>query len=275
MVGTKKKLPLELSIYIRYLYQDKNVPIQTIVNSCRQYSQATIYRHVKKPIITELVDNNRASNLGGRPKKINSRDSRKLVRSLHALNRLDGSFTSKRVQLTSGITHVSNRTIRRHLNQRGYHYLQSRKKGLLSELDLKKRVKFARDMLTNYDSSVWKTEIAFYLDGTSFVHKTNPADQAKAPGSREWRKYKEGLKRGCTAKGSKVGHGGKSADFVVAISYKKGVICCEEYEKMNGKYFASFVRNNFADIFNRSINPNSKLYQDLDPSQNSKWREMK
>ena len=70
MVGTKKKLPLELSIYIPYLYQDKNVPIQTIVNSYRQYSQATIYRHVKKPIITELVDNNRASNLGGRPKKL-------------------------------------------------------------------------------------------------------------------------------------------------------------------------------------------------------------
>ena len=69
MVGTKKKLPLELSIYIRYLYQDKNVPIQTIVNSYRQYSQATIYRHVKKPIITELVDNNRESNLGGRPQK--------------------------------------------------------------------------------------------------------------------------------------------------------------------------------------------------------------
>ena len=46
-----------------------------------------------------------------------------------------------------------------------------------------------RDMLTNYDSSVWKTEIALYLDGTSFVHKTNPADQVKAPGSREWKKY--------------------------------------------------------------------------------------
>ena len=115
------------------MYQYK--PLLTATD---KYSQATIYRHVKKPIITELVDNNRASNLGGRPKKINSRDSRKLVRSLHALRRLDGSFTSKRVQLTSGITHVSNRTIRRHLNQRGYHYLQSRKKGTALRVGFKK-----------------------------------------------------------------------------------------------------------------------------------------
>ena len=151
------------------------------------------------------------------------------------------------------------------LNQCGYHYLQSREKGLLSELDFKKRVKIARDMLTNYDSSVWKTEIAFYLDCTSFVHKTNPANQTKAPGSCEWRKYKEGLKRGCTAKCAKVGH--KSAHFVVAISYKKGVICYEEYEKMNGKHFASFAKNNFADIFSCSINPKGKLFiQDGDPS---------
>ena len=64
-------------------------------------------------------------------------------------------------------------------------------------------------------------DVCFYLDGSSFVHKTNPADQARVSQSRVWRKMSEGLKRGCTSKGKKAGNGGKVAHFFVAISYKK------------------------------------------------------
>ena len=116
-----------------------------------------------------------------------------------------------------------------------------------------------------------KKEIGFYLDGSSFVHKTNPADQARAPGARIWRKKGEGLMPGCTSKGKKVGSGGKVAHFIVCISYGKGVCFVHQYVKITGAYFAQFVKENFKEIFKRCCNPRSKLFlQDGDPSQNSK-----
>ena len=54
-------------------------------------------------------------------------------------------------------------------------------------------------------------------------------DQARAPKGRVWRKKSEGLTQGCLAKGRKVGTEGKVAKFIVAISYRKGilVLACE------------------------------------------------
>ena len=198
------------------------------------------------------------------------------MNTLLTLRRTGKSFNSKRIQADSGIKHASNRAIRRTLNKHGYFYLQSRKKGLLSVNNLKLHVKFARKMLKEHDETFWTKDITFYLDPTSFVQRVNPSDQAKAPKSRLWRRKKEGLKRGCTAKGKKAGHGGKVAHFVVAISYTKGVICCDQYSKMSGTYFASFIHKHFDSLFKRSINPKSKLFiQDGDPSQNSKAARVK
>ena len=57
---------------------------------------------------------------------------------------------------------------------------------------------------------------------------------------------------------------------IVAISYNKGVIVCKQYEKLDGNYFASFVRNNFDAMFARAEKGNSRIWiQDGDPSQNS------
>ena len=53
------------------------------------------------------------------------------------LREKEGSFTSKRIQLDSGVKHVTSRTVRNHLNQEGYWYLQSRKKGLLHTKNLR------------------------------------------------------------------------------------------------------------------------------------------
>ena len=37
---------------------------------------------------------------------------------------------------------------------------------------------------------------------------------------------------------------------MVAISYNiKGVICCESYQRMNGRYFAAFIDNHFDRLF--------------------------
>ena len=169
----------------------------------------------------------------------------------------------------TGIRHVSDGTVRRLLNRKGYFFLQARKKGLMSETDKAKRVEFARKMQANYPPTVWTDNLAFYLDGVSFVYKTNPMDQA--PKGRVWRKKSEGLKQGCLAKGSKAGTGGKVAKMMVAITHGKGVLICERYEKMDAQYLTSFIDHHFDTMFERSGKGLNRLWlQDGDPSQNSK-----
>ena len=124
-------------------------------------------------------------------------------------------------------------------------------------------------MLTNFYPNIWQEKVAFYLDGKRFQHKTNPKDQARAPRSREWRRKNEGPKKDCTAKNKNLGSGCKMAHFIVAIAYNNDVIC-EQYEKMNGKYFADFLRRNFVFMFSVCGKMIDKtLMQDEDTSQNS------
>ena len=141
----------------------------------------------------------------------------------------------------------------------------------MSQSDKEKRVEFARQMQSNYPQSVWTDTIAFYLDGVSFIYKTNPMDQARAPKGRVWRKKSEGLNQSCLAKGSKVGTGGKVAKMMVAITHGGGVIICERYEKMDAEYFASFIDQHFDTMFERSAKGLTRLWlPDGDPSQNNK-----
>ena len=77
--------------------------------------------------------------------------------------------------------------------------------------------------------------------GVSFTHKTNPADEAKAPKGRIWRKANEGLNRGCTAKGGHEGSGGRLVKMMVAITHEAGVVLCDQYEKLDGQYFKNLV----------------------------------
>ena len=164
---------------------------------------------------------------------------------------------------------ISIRIITRFLNSHGYFYLQTRKKGLMKEDDLKKRVKFAKLCKKIYPCDFWTNKVAFYLDGTGFAHKTNPLDQARAPKGRTWRKKTEGLAFGCTAKGRKEGTGGRVVKLMVAISFERGVIVCEPYDKMNGKYFSDFIHRNFDSMFEVSGKGDSRIWvQDGDPSQN-------
>jgi len=67
------------------------------------------------------------------------------------------------------------------LRANGYSYLQSRKKGLLKKNDCQIRLKFARRNLLEQSADFWTKNIGMFLDGTSFVYKSNPHDQARAP----------------------------------------------------------------------------------------------
>jgi len=266
----KGNLPIEMSIYLKYLHHDQQIPISKLSQRFPHISRATIYRHVRETVEESITQNKKAKKNAGRKKLRTKRDERKILLQVIKLRESDSNFTSKRIKHEAGVHHLSDRTLRRILNLNDYFYLQTRKKGLLSSLDLMKRARFASNMLRNYNEKVWTEEISFYLDATSFVHKTNPHDQARAPKGRVWRKHSEGLQQGCTSKGSKVGHGGRVVHLMVAISYGKGVIICEQYQKMNGEYFKSFIDENFNNLFKIADKLKRLFVQDGDPSQNSK-----
>ena len=154
------------------------------------------------------------------------------------------NITVKNVVKESGISlqAAHRQTFSRFLNEKGYGYFVARRKGLVSEKDRKLHLKYARKMKRELvrNSEFFKDEVVFYLDGVSFVHKQNPLQATIGTKSRVWRKKGEGLK--FTAKGSKDLAGGRRLHLTVAIAYGKGVVLKEAYEKMNGRFFAQFIR---------------------------------
>ncbi len=229
-------------------------------------SRAHIYRLRKEPV---AVKSKSRKGVGGRPKKLTDWDETRLIRLIKKLREQNPNWTIKTLMDQADLRNVSVRTIRRLLNRKRYFYLQARKKGLLTTKDRKKRVEFAKRVLRDYAEDIWTQKIAFYLNGVGFIYKRNPADQSLAPSGRVWRQKSEGLSAGCTAKGSACGTGGNYVHMVVTITYGKGVTFIETYEKMNGEYFADFLRRNFQTIIDKSGKGSRLWVQDRDPSQNS------
>jgi len=258
-----------MKAYIYFLRNDRNMPVVDVMTKTG-VSRTSIYR-IAGQKIKPKVSLTSKKGTGGRPRKLTTRDERNILRTIQTLRAEEGNFSSKRIMERAGIEPgvVSDRTIRRCLNRHGYHSLQARKKGLMSKTDLKKRVAFARYVLKKYKEDVWTSKVAFYLDGVSFYYKRNPCDQARAPRGRIWRLKSEGLKQGCTSKGSKTGSGGKVLKLMVAISHGRGVILCHQYEKLDGPGFQQFVLNKFDHMFSKAGKRGPRLFvQDNDPSQN-------
>ena len=63
-----------------------------------------------------------------------------------------------------------------------------------------------------------------------------------------------------TAKGSHVGSGSRVVKMIVAITYRKRVIYCEQYDKLDGNYLANVVRRNFPKMFRKRGKHASKLF---------------
>ena len=165
---------------------------------------------------------------------------------------------------------VSTRTVTRYLNSAGYFYLQTREKGLMTEDDHMKRVKFAKDRRKNLGADVWKKEML----STWTQHPLHIREILSIKLLRFEQEYGEkksqGLADGCITKGRKEGTGGKVLRLLVAISYDKGVISREPYEHMTGGNFATFVDQHFHRLFQLAGKRNSRLWmQDGDPSRNS------
>ena len=106
-------------------------------------------------------------------------------------------------------------------------------------------------MRKEFGNDVWTKKIAFCLDGVSFTHKTNQADEAKAPKGRIWRRANKVLDTGCTAKGSHEGFGGKLVKMMVAIGHEAGIVLCDQY-KLDGQYFKNLVLREFPVMFKKA-----------------------
>ena len=267
-----KKVPIGVSIHLRYLHQDMGKRLPELCSMYKHYSKTSIFRHMKLPVEQVKEDGRIKNDKAGRKKKVSERDGRKVVASLKHLRETVGYFSSTDVQRESGvgIDVVSNRTLRRHVRSKGYRFSQCRRKGQLSVEDEKKRLKFARKC-SRLPESFWCEGISFYLDGTGWVHKTNPAQHTRTLRTRTWKKPGESLHQYCTAKGKKEGVGGKMVKLMVAISHKSGVIKCHQYDSINAEVCASFIKEHFPDMFKVSSNRKGKLFlQDGDPSQNSR-----
>ena len=272
--ATKKvyhRIPLAVSLVLRYLHQKQGESLAGLMEIYPQYSKTTLFRHMKLPMASTEQECQR-HNKGGRPRTLTDRDKRKIVNALLKLRETEGNFNSTDIRREAGIPedYVSDRTIRRHLNNMGYHFTQCRRKGQLLKEDLVKRLKFAK-RCKRLPEGFWREGVAFYLDGTGWVHKTNPVQHARTARTRTWKKKGESLSQFCTSKGRKEGVGGKMARFMVAIAYGRGVTKCHQYiGNINAETCATFIREHFPCMFEQSHNPIGKLFlQDGDPSQNS------
>ena len=90
------------------------------------------------------------------------------------------------------------------------------------------------------------------------------------PRNRVWQKRSEGLL--LTTKRSKELAGGERLHLLVAMGHGHCVICAEPYVKMDGQYFARFIRRHFPILFDITRNDDSKpklFVMDNDTSQTS------
>ena len=176
--GRYQKMPVGVSIYLRYLHQDLGVPGKHLVKQFLKYSRTAIYHQMKQPIDAEKTDRRKFN--PGRPQILSERNRRLILRQVPLLRKAKrGAFSLRDIRNGADVPKVvSDTTVRRVLHKDGYKCRQSAHKGVLSETDTKKRYKFARAIKKDYPADVWWNCICFYLDGTGFAYKVNPCDHA-------------------------------------------------------------------------------------------------
>ena len=135
---------------------------------------------------------NKVSRKSGQRRKISERDSPALIQGLQRVRLRGWNFTVKTVVKDSGCSfqQAHRRTFSCFQNEKGHGYLIARRKGILSEKDQRMHLQYAREMKrgVSRNPDFFKHDIAFYLDGVSFVHRQNPLQAAATAKSRIKRK---------------------------------------------------------------------------------------
>ena len=83
-----------------------------------------------------------------------------------------------------------------------------------------------------------------HLDGITYVHKSNPCDQAEIRESLEWQRPCKGFNFNCTYKCKSSDTRGATGHFIVTIAHgKKVVLCGQCVERITGVYLSDLVGN--------------------------------
>ena len=265
----KRRITPEISAYVKYHGRDivqhgkeSAMQIKKLMDNCK-ISERSVYRLLKEPVNGEK----KVLKVPGRKRKLTERTEKRLIRNISKIRKVDKNWTVRNLMDLTDLTDITERSIQRYLNRNNYHHQVARKKGVISIKDCQQRLTFAKANQKR-EQSFWEEHIAFYFDGAGFQHKINPYEHETSCRSKVWRRNDEGLHSDCTAKGSKVGC--RQSKFFVAISYGRGVILAEHYEKLNGESFAQFIRKHFEKVFEKSGKSSNLWLQDGDPSQNSR-----
>ena len=143
----KSKISIQLSYVIRFAYQTGGFRGKALLSLFPQCSRSLIYEHINRPLNEQQqVADKRKYNKG--VTKITSQNERNIVRTVKRLRESDGTFTSRRVQLESGIGRkVCNRTVRRVLIMA---VLQVKSLRILFEQNFHKHLKIVQIARVNY-----------------------------------------------------------------------------------------------------------------------------
>ena len=74
MKSNTKYIQIKQALYIRLLYQEQKLSVPEIMKRYPQYSRATIYWHVKRPVAETIVDRGKQNK--GRPCKLSAQNKR-------------------------------------------------------------------------------------------------------------------------------------------------------------------------------------------------------
>lgn len=215
-MGFKAKLSSETRAYVRFGKEWKRFSVKQIIQQSH-ISRASLYCSLKQGKIRENNQERQKKKTIGQPPKLGARKKSNYFYENcqnwgnQKENLLWSDLCSKQASVQDMFPSVYN--VFFIAKDTGIY--KHAKRVCLTDKDLKKRLKFARKIKREYDDSLWTEQIAFFLDAVSFIHKFNPADQARAPWGRIWRKETEGLGLWMHSKG-----------FSLRVWWESGKVCC-------------------------------------------------
>jgi hypothetical protein len=165
---------------LHYLHKRELKPINKIIQMdlpcLRGFSTSTIYKHATGKFADTRASSGKPV---GRPRKLQVRDERNISRAVRTLRQQYGaSFTTTQLQKHTGLSHLDTSTVRKAMRKLGYRYLCTRKKGLMSATDRKRRMQWARTMKRRFNGGTtgdrkeqWRQAISMHIDIVGFEYK--------------------------------------------------------------------------------------------------------
>lgn len=140
----KHKIPADVKAYAKFLREEQKMSLCRVAVKCGISSSSV--KRITNDCSKQLP---KTSGARGRPRKINHQQERYILRELKKLRQSEGTFSISRLMTATGLSkaNVTPRTVLNVLHRNGYKYRQTRRKGILTHSDFKKRTAFARKMI--------------------------------------------------------------------------------------------------------------------------------